>query len=51
LNKLKLIPSKAMKIHISSTTRDILETFGNFILEKRGEIELKVSELVFQIWI
>lgn len=31
-----------MKIHISETTKEILDEIGGFKLEKRGEIEIKV---------
>ena len=32
----------AMKIHISDSTKQLLETFGNFVIEKRGFINIKV---------
>lgn len=34
-----------MKIHISETTKEILDEIGGFKLEKRGEIEIKVRIL------
>ena len=37
-----LIIDLALKIHISKTTRDILVEIGGFMMEKRGEINLKV---------
>ena len=33
---------KALRIHVSSSTRAILERFGTFELKFRGEIEMKV---------
>jgi len=33
---------KALRIHVSSSTRDILERFGTFELKLRGDIEMKV---------
>ena len=32
----------ALRVHISSQTRDILMTLGGFNIERRGEIEMKV---------
>jgi hypothetical protein len=32
----------ALRIHVSPYTKEILDTFGTFELELRGEIELKV---------
>ena len=31
-----------MKIHISSTTKDILDSFPEFIVQLRGRIDIKV---------
>lgn len=36
---------KALRIHISSTTKSILEKFGTFELKLRGDIEMKVCKL------
>ena len=33
----------ALKIHVSQSTKDVLDTFNTFVLEERGEIEMKVS--------
>ena len=35
----------AMKIHVSEYTKKILEVFGTFILDLRGEVEMKVRFL------
>lgn len=32
----------ALKIHVSPHTKEVLDTFGTFELELRGEIEMKV---------
>ncbi|UYV71939.1 NPR2 [Cordylochernes scorpioides] len=33
---------QAMKIHVSSSTKAILDLFGNFVVNLRGDIEIKV---------
>lgn len=33
---------EAMKIHISETTKELLDHYGGFDMEKRGSIEIKV---------
>lgn len=38
----------ALKIHVSPQTKEVLETFGTFDLELRGEIEMKVRTTNFQ---
>ena len=40
------INSKALKIHVSEATKEILDTFGTFRLELRGEIDLKGKGIV-----
>lgn len=35
----------AMKVHVSENTKILLDEFGGFILEKRGNIEIKVEKL------
>ena len=32
----------ALKIHISQATKEILDTFGTFQIELRGQVEMKV---------
>lgn len=32
----------ALKIHVSSTTKEVLDEFGCFELELRGDVEMKV---------
>lgn len=32
-----------MKVHVSENTKILLDEFGGFILEKRGNIEIKVE--------
>jgi hypothetical protein len=34
----------AMKIHISSQTKEILDLFGTFLLEARGLVSMKVRD-------
>lgn len=34
-----------LRIHVSPVTKAVLDTFGTFDLECRGEVEMKVSEL------
>ena len=35
----------ALKIHVSPTTKELLDTFGTFRLELRGEVEMKVRSM------
>ena len=35
-----------MKIHISDSTKRLLDIFGNFTTEERGTIEVKVSVIL-----
>lgn len=35
-------PTPALKIHVSSTTKDALDELGCFQLELRGDVEMKV---------
>ena len=37
----------ALKIHVSPKTKAVLDTFGCFELELRGEVEMKVSKNYF----
>lgn len=48
VNLTNLIKSflKALKIHVSEATKEILDTFGTFRLELRGEIDLKGKGIV-----
>ncbi|XP_071510210.1 atrial natriuretic peptide receptor 1-like [Diadema antillarum] len=41
----------AMKIHISQATKSILETFGNFNVEQRGEVVLKGKGAQTTFWL
>lgn len=41
----------ALKIHVSSATKEVLDEFGYFDLQLRGDVEMKVSSLVFQNWL
>lgn len=36
----------ALKIHVSPQTKEVLDTFGTFDLELRGEIEMKVRKRI-----
>ncbi|XP_050514890.1 atrial natriuretic peptide receptor 1 [Diabrotica virgifera virgifera] len=40
-----------LKIHVSKATQEILETFGTFVLERRGEVELKGKGWVTTYWL
>jgi hypothetical protein len=40
---LHFYPSKAMKIHVSETTKELLDDHGGFSMEHRGTIEIKVG--------
>ncbi|XP_013778669.1 atrial natriuretic peptide receptor 2-like, partial [Limulus polyphemus] len=42
---------EAMKIHVSPTTKNILETFGTFHLTVRGEVELKGKGKIRTYWL
>lgn len=42
LNAFFFVPRAALRIHMSSQTNDILTEFGTFIVELRGEVEMKV---------
>ena len=35
----------ALKIHVSSATKEVLDEFGYFDLQLRGDIEMKVRSL------
>lgn len=39
----KYLMITALRVHISLTTRDILEELGGYIIEERGKVEMKVS--------
>ncbi|CAG9839107.1 unnamed protein product [Diabrotica balteata] len=41
----------ALKIHVSKATQEILETFGTFVLDRRGEVELKGKGWVTTYWL
>lgn len=38
-----LLAPPALKIHVSSTTKEVLDEFGCFELELRGDVEMKVN--------
>jgi atrial natriuretic peptide receptor A len=40
---MSVVVCAALKIHISIQTKEILDDFGTFEVELRGEIEMKVS--------
>jgi atrial natriuretic peptide receptor A len=40
-----------LKIHVSETTKNILDKFGTFKLELRGEVELKGKGFVTTYWL
>ena len=42
---------EALKIHLSSATNEILQTFSTFDIELRGEIEVKGKGLMKTYWL
>ena len=38
---------KALRIHVSSSTKNILQRFGTFELKLRGDIEMKVCLILY----
>ena len=40
---------KALKIHISQTTQEALRKHGDFVIKTRGDIEIKVGCLEFDV--
>ncbi|KAE9531372.1 hypothetical protein AGLY_010578 [Aphis glycines] len=42
---------QALKIHVSPQTKEVLDTFGTFDLELRGEIEMKGKGKVTTYWL
>ncbi|KAL1461376.1 hypothetical protein WDU94_013278 [Cyamophila willieti] len=42
---------QALKVHVSPTTKEVLDTFGTFILELRGEVEMKGKGKVTTYWL
>lgn len=41
----------ALKIHVSDTTKEILDKFGTFQLELRGEVEMKGKGFLTTYWL
>ena len=42
--------SVPMKLQISSTTKQLLDSLGGYILQKRGDIEIKVIGVVYALY-
>lgn len=42
---------EALKIHISHTTKQILDTFDTFITTERGEVEMKGKGKMLTYWL
>jgi hypothetical protein len=38
-----------MKIHVTQNTKDILDQLGGYITEARGNLEIKVTEVVIYV--
>lgn len=45
MSHLSLLVS-ALKIHVSPQTKEVLDVFGNFETELRGDVEMKVLSFV-----
>ena len=43
--QLSIFICTALKIHVSPATKSVLDQFSSFILETRGETEMKVRSL------
>lgn len=41
----------ALRIHVSNATKDILDKFGTFQVELRGDVELKGKGIVTAYWL
>lgn len=41
----------ALRIHLSETTRALLEQWGTFVVESRGEVELKGRGRMLTHWL
>lgn len=41
----------ALKIHVSSSTKSVLDLFGTFVLEPRGEIFIKGKGKMLTYWL
>lgn len=52
LRPLSLVPPHfaALKIHLSSATKEVLDEFGYFDLQLRGDIEMKVWQLAVEVF-
>lgn len=37
----------ALKIHVSSATKEVLDEFGYFDLQLRGDVEMKVGTIIW----
>lgn len=46
-----IITSSALRIHLSENTRLLLEQWGTFIVERRGEVELKGRGRMLTHWL
>ncbi|TDH15597.1 hypothetical protein EPR50_G00010540 [Perca flavescens] len=42
---------EALKIHVSEATRDVLQDFGSFRLQLRGEVEMKGKGRMRTYWL
>lgn len=45
------ILTKALKIHVSSATQEILQRFGTFKMELRGDVELRGRGVLTTYWL
>lgn len=48
---LNIFKFTALKIHVSDATKQILDKFGTFRVELRGEVELKGKGVVISYWL
>ena len=49
--QLSIFICTALKIHVSPATKSVLDQFSSFILETRGETEMKVRSLAILIFL
>lgn len=51
INSTLIFDPTALKIHLSAETKAILDTFGNFHVEKRGMVSIKGKGQLVTYWL